>query len=453
MPYNYHTDEDRRAMLEFLGLRSEDELFEGIPERYLLHELLPMEKGLTEPETMRMFAEIAETNTSASGLVSFLGGGIYEHTVPSVVRNISSRPEFATAYTPYQPEVSQGTLQVIFEFQTHISRLTGMAVANASMYDGASAVAEACLMAAKIARRDVILYPENLNPRYLRVVRRYVEGQKITLTPVPHTAAGDIDGGALRERLSDRVAGVIVQTPNYFGLLERPWDYAEDVRAGGALLIAAVDPISLALFRAPASYGADIVVGEAQSLGNEMNFGGPVLGFMACAQQHIRQMPGRIVSATKDVDGKDAFVLTLQTREQHIRREKATSNICTNQGLLATRATIYLSLLGESGLSELAKICHAKAHRLAEMATRIGGYTVRFAAPFFREFVLECPVDADTVCKEARAQGILAGIAMKKYFGERGSNSLLVAVTEKHNDGDFERFCSVLEDAAQKIGK
>jgi glycine dehydrogenase subunit 1 len=448
MPYTYLTEDDRREMLAFLGLESEEALFDAIPEQFRVRDLLPIGTGLSEPETMRRFSRLARANNWASGLTSFLGGGVYDHVVPAVVRNLASRPEFATAYTPYQPEVSQGTLQVIFEFQSHISRLTGMAVANASMYDAASGLAEAALMAAKITRRDQVLYPENLNPRYLRVVERYAQGQRIELRPVPLGASGQIDASALRDRLGDHVAGVIVQTPGYFGVLEQPWTFADAVHEAGALLVAAVDPISLGLFRAPGSYGADIVVGEGQPLGNDMNFGGPLVGFMACTQKLIRQMPGRIVSRTTDVDGREAFVLTLQTREQHIRREKATSNICTNQGLLATRATIYLSLLGERGFTELARICHDNAHRLAAMIEGIDGYRLRYDAPFFREFVVECPMDAVEICRRTRTRDVLAGIPLERYFGEAARDQLLVAVTEKHLTEDFEKMADALRAAA-----
>jgi len=448
MPYTYLTEDDRREMLALLGLDSEEALFDAIPEQFRVRDLLPIGEGLSEPETLRMFTQLARANNWASGLITFLGGGVYDHVVPSVVRNLASRPEFATAYTPYQPEVSQGTLQVIFEFQTHISRLTGMPVANASMYDAASGLAEAALMSAKVTRRNQVLYPENLNPRYLRVVDRYVEGQHIELRAIPVTSSGQIDASALRDMLGDEVAGVLVQTPNYFGVVEQPWLFADAIHEAGALLVAAVDPVSLGVFRDPGSYGADIVVGEGQPLGNDMSFGGPLLGFMACTQKLIRQMPGRIVSRTTDVDGREAYVLTLQTREQHIRREKATSNICTNQGLLATRATIYLSLLGEHGFTELARICHENAHRLAGMIGELDGYNVRYDAPFFREFVVECPIDAAEVCRRAREHEVLAGIPLERYFGEPARNHLLVAVTEKHFPEDFDRMMGALPAAA-----
>ncbi len=453
MPYTYHTDDDRRAMLETLGLKSEDELLDVIPEKYRLRALLAIERGRTEPEVLRVLGRLAARNAPATGLVSFLGGGIYEHTVPSAVKNLASRPELATAYTPYQPEASQGTLQVIFEFQTHISRLTRLPVANASMYDGASALAEACLMAAKITRKDVVLLPHALNPRYLRVVRSYLSGQKIELKTIPAGEAGDLDVSALKRELDARVAAVVVQTPNYFGVLERPWDFEQDVHAAGALLVATADPVSLSLLKPPGDYGADIAVGECQPLGNEMSYGGPLIGYMACRQEYIRQVPGRLVSATKDVDGRDAFVLTLQTREQHIRREKATSNICTNQGLLATRATVYVSLLGEHGFTELGRVCHERAQRLAAMIGALDGYSLRYRGPFFREFVVACPTEANVVIDAARKDGVLAGIPLSRYFGTNARNLLLVTATERHSEEDFEALCSALSRASLvKVG-
>ncbi|HET6349355.1 MAG TPA: aminomethyl-transferring glycine dehydrogenase subunit GcvPA [Candidatus Krumholzibacteria bacterium] len=453
MPYTYHTDEDRAAMLAALGVTSEEELLDVIPEKFRLRTLLPIEKGKTEPETLRAMGAMSRTNRPAAHLVSYLGGGIYDHTVPSVVKNLTGRPEFATAYTPYQPEASQGTLQVIFEFQTHISRLTRLPVANASMYDGATALAEACLMAAKITHRDVLLVPYALNPRYLRVLKAYVSGQKIEIRTLGASDAGDIDAAALTKELNETVAAVVVQTPNYFGALERPWEFEAEVHAAGALLVASVDPISLSLLRPPGEYGADIAVGECQPLGNDIAYGGPLVGFMACKQEYIRQMPGRIVSATYDVEGREAFVLTLQTREQHIRREKATSNICTNQGLLATRATIYVSLLGEGGFTELGRVCHQRASKLAAAIAACDGYSLRYRAPFFREFVVACPTDAQAVVDAARREGILAGIPLERYYGASARNLLLVAVTEKNQDEDAEKFCAVLKRAALvKVG-
>jgi glycine dehydrogenase subunit 1 len=445
MPYVYHTDEDEREMLRALGLQSVEELFTRIPKEFLIRDLLPIGVGKAEHETIKYLESLAAKNREAGGMTSFLGGGVYDHVVPAVIKHLAGRSEFATAYTPYQAEVSQGTLQVIFEFQTLISRLTGMPVANASMYDGATALAEAALMAAKITGRTELLVPDNINPRYRNVLGVYTRGQSLVLRPIPVTADGDIDAGALRGALSDNVAGVLVQNPNYFGILERPWEYGEHVKKAGALLVAGVDPVSLSIFQAPGDYSADIAVGEGQSLGNDMNYGGPLLGFMSSRAEYIRNLPGRLVSETQDIDGKRAYVLTLQTREQHIRREKATSNICTNQGLLAIRAAIYLSMLGETGFRELGRICHDKAHRLAEMISACPGYSLRYAGPFFREFVVRCPRSAQHTVDRARDEGILAGIPLGKYFGREAEHDLLVAVTEKRSDDDFERFTRFLK--------
>ncbi len=447
MPYLYHTDQDRKDMLDRLGLNTEDELFEQIPARFHINELLPIGRGKTEQETRRMFEDLSVRNRPASCWISFLGGGIYDHVIPSVVGHLIGRPEFATAYTPYQPEVSQGTLQLIFEFQTHISRLTGMDVANASMYDASTALAEATLMAAKIKRRDKILYPEGLNPRYLAVVKRYAVGQNVNLVEIKQNPdTGDLDDGCLGDALDENVAGLIVQTPNYFGVLEKPWEFEAAVHENGSLLIAAVDPISLSILRPPGDWGADIVIGEGQSLGNAMSFGGPLVGFMACRNKFIRQMPGRIVSTTKDIDGRDAYVLTLQTREQHIRREKATSNICTNQGLLAARATVYLSVLGETGLTELGRLCYRRAHDLADKIRSIEGCSLPFDGPFFREFVVKTRGKNDDVLAAAREKGVLAGIPLDRYFGKNYENQLLIAVTEKHTEEDLDALCDVLKD-------
>lgn len=431
-------------MLAALGLDSEDELFDGIPKQYRMTEPLAVGPGLSEHETIRYFEALGERSNAAGSMVSFLGGGVYDHVVPSVVGHLAGRSEFYTAYTPYQAEVSQGTLQVIFEYQTMISRLTGLPVANASMYDAATALAESALMAAKVTGRSELLVSESVNPRYREVLQTYAAQQGLKLTPLPVTGDGSTDSAPLCASLSDNTAGVVLQTPNYFGVLEAPWTCGDAIRQAGALLVVAVDPVSLSLFKPPGEYGADIAIGEGQLLGNHVSFGGPLLGFMACDRKYIRNLPGRLVSETRDIEGVRAYTLTLQTREQHIRREKATSNICTNQGLLALRSTIHLALLGEAGFHELGKICHAKAHRLASMIVGIPGYSLRYRGPFFREFVVRCAVDARAVVDNARASGILAGIPLQKYFGDDARNDLLIAVTEKRSDEDFTRFCDVL---------
>ncbi|UCH82608.1 MAG: aminomethyl-transferring glycine dehydrogenase subunit GcvPA [Candidatus Latescibacterota bacterium] len=444
MPYLYHTDDDRQRMLEAIGLSSEDELFASIPQRFLIEDMLPIGRGLAEYETLGFFKRLGDTNRPAGSTISFLGGGIYDHIVPSIIKHLSSRSEFYTAYTPYQPEVSQGTLQAIFEYQTAISRLTGLPVANASMYDGATALAEAALMAARIKRRNVLLCAENVNPRYKKVLQTYTAGPDLSLEMVPVGLRGDIDVDRLKPMLGDHVAAVLVQTPNYFGVLECPWEYRDAIKDCGALLVACVDPISLSVVRPPGDYEADIAVGEGQSLGNDMNYGGPLLGFMACKKEYVRSLPGRLVSETKDVDGRRAFVLTLQTREQHIRREKATSNICTNQGLVALRATMYLSILGDIGFRELGKLCHARAYKLSSMIAERSGLEMKYDGPFFREFVVRCSTAADDVVARAREAGILAGIPLGKYFGPEFSKDLLVAVTEKRTDEDLGKLCDII---------
>jgi glycine dehydrogenase subunit 1 len=451
MPYINHTDEDRREMLAALGIDSEEELFSPIPSSILVRDELGLGPGKTEPETVGRFASLASRNDPAGGKICFLGGGVYDHYVPSVVNHLALRSEFYTAYTPYQAEVSQGTLQAIFEFQTHVARLTALPVANASMYDGATALAEAALMAMKATKRGKVIVPGNLNPRYMRVLETYINGREgRELVVAPFEESGRVDGSALEGLLDADTAGVVIQNPNYFGVLEKPWEIAGAAKDNGSLLIASVDPLSLAVVRPPGEYDADIAVGEGQGLGNDMNFGGPLLGFMACKQRFIRQMPGRIVSRTRDTEGRDAYVLVLQTREQHIRRERATSNICTNEGLLALRAAIYLALLGEEGLRGLALHCAEKAKRLAAMLGELDGFKLRFGAPFLREFVVECPKGAEDIARRARAEGVLAGIPLGRYFGDWARGCLLVAVTEKRTEEDMQRLADVLAEAAKE---
>ena len=445
MPYLYHTDEDRKKMLEALGMGSADELFAQIPGELRMTGALAIEDGRSEHETLRYFEELGAMNRPASSAISFLGGGIYDSLVPSIIRHLAGRSEFYTAYTPYQPEVSQGTLQVIYEYQTMVSRLTSLPVANASMYDGATALAESVLMAAKITRRSQVLCPASMNPRYRAVLDTYTAGQGLGVKTIPVTDRGDIDTAKMTSMLDADTAAVLLQTPNYFGALECPWEYRDAVRDAGALLVVSVDPSSLGIFRPPGDYDADIATGEAQTLGNDMNFGGPLLGFMACKTDYIRNLPGRLVSETRDVDGKRAYVLTLQTREQHIRRERATSNICTNQGLLALRTAIYLSVVGDAGFVEMSRLCHERAHELAERVARCDGYSLRYSGPFYREFVVRCPVDAASVIAHSHKKGILAGIPLAKYFGEEARNDLLVSVSEKRTREDIEALCKALE--------
>ena len=376
---------------------------------------------------------------------SFLGAGAYDHFIPSVIDHLAGRTEFYTAYTPYQPEVSQGTLQAIFEFQTMIARLTGMDAANASLYDGASAVAEAVLMAGAATGRGRVLLPASLQPSIRRVVETYTRGQEYELETLPTTASGRLDRAALEKALDGDTAAVLLQSPNYFGVLEDLDGLADRVHGAGALLLVHTEPTSLALLEPPGSFGADIVTCEGQGLGLPMNFGGPLLGVMAVSKKYLRRLPGRLVGKTVDGRGREGFVLTLQTREQHIRREKATSNICTNQGLMMLAATVYLADLGESGLRELAGNLARGAAGLAAGLEALPGYSLVFDGDFYQEFVLRTPAPAAEIVSVGEAEGIFPGIALGADFPEMEGRGLLVTVSEKHGPEDFERLAALLE--------
>ncbi|HEY8468142.1 MAG TPA: aminomethyl-transferring glycine dehydrogenase subunit GcvPA [Longimicrobiales bacterium] len=445
MSYVPHSPEDVRRMLDVIGVESIADLFSQIPREYLLDRPLDLPPPLSEWEAARLFSERAAANES---LVCFAGGGIYDHYVPAAVDAILRRSEFYTAYTPYQPEVSQGTLQVIYEFQSLICELTGLDVANASMYDGASATAEAMLMARAVARgaRTAVAVAGTLHPHYRRVLETYNAGVGLELRTVACGPDGRLDPDALRAAVRDDTAAVIVQSPNFFGVIE-DWAAAADVaHAAGALLIAVFDPISLAVLRSPGECGADIAVGEGQGLGNAMSFGGPALGLFACRQQFVRHMPGRIAGATVDQDGRRGFVLTLQTREQHIRREKATSNICTNQALNALAATVYLALVGRQGLRRVAEASLRGAHYAFERLTALDGISPLFpGAPFFKEFALRTERPARELIEAARRRGILAGIALDRFRDVTGvPDGLLVAVTEKRSKEEIDRLVEAL---------
>ena len=445
MSYVPHSPEDVRRMLDVIGVESIADLFSQIPREYLLDRPLDLPPPLSEWEAARLFSERAAANES---LVCFAGGGIYDHYVPAAVDAILRRSEFYTAYTPYQPEVSQGTLQVIYEFQSLICELTGLDVANASMYDGASATAEAMLMARAVSRgaRTAVAVAGTLHPHYRRVLETYNAGVGLELRTVACGPDGRLDPDALRAAVRDDTAAVIVQSPNFFGVIE-DWAAAADVaHAAGALLIAVFDPISLAVLRSPGECGADIAVGEGQGLGNAMSFGGPALGLFACRQQFVRHMPGRIAGATVDQDGRRGFVLTLQTREQHIRREKATSNICTNQALNALAATVYLALVGRQGLRRVAEASLRGAHYAFERLTALDGISPLFpGGPFFKEFALRTERPARELIEAARRRGILAGIALDRFRDVTGvPDGLLVAVTEKRSKEEIDRLVEAL---------
>ena len=445
MSYVSLSDKDRREMLERIGVASTDDLFCCIPEGVRLTGDLALPEAMPESALVRHIEGIAGENTYAKYL-SFLGGGAYDHFIPSVVDSLSSRGEFVTPYTPYQPEVSQGTLQAIFEYQTLICQLTGMDIANASLYDGATGAAEAVLMAHRLKNRPKVLVAASLHPQYKSVIRTYIRNLGIRAEEVPYDATGAIDKAALARMLDGETAALVLQSPNYFGVCEDVKAAAGAAHGSQALLAVVVaEAMSLGLLEAPGRLGADIVTGEGQSFGIPLSFGGPYLGFMACMKDFVRQLPGRIAGQTTDVDGKRGFVLTLATREQHIRREKATSNICSNEAHCALRATIYLEAVGKQGLRDLAWQNVQKAAYAADRLTRIPGVKRRFSGPHFNEFVLEFPKAWDGIDGALRAKGILAGLDLGADFPGL-EKCALVCVTERHGKSDIDRLAAALEE-------
>ena len=427
-PYIPNTDEDRRAMLDAIGVATADELFADIPPELRI-EGLDLPSALSEQELVREMAALAARNqVPGNGVACFLGAGAYRHFIPSVVGHVIGRAEFYTAYTPYQPEISQGTLQTMFELQSMTCELTGMDVANAGLYDGASALAEACLMACNVTARGRIALLDSVHPDYADVVRTYARGRDLAVDIVS-------DGG-----LSEEHACLAVQHPNFFGCLEDVWAHEAAAHAVGTLLIAVADPISLGLLAPPGEYGADIAVAEGQSLGWPVGFGGPYLGLFACRQQYLRQMPGRIVGRTTDLDGRTGYVLTLQTREQHIRRERATSNICTSQQLVGLAAAVYLATVGKHGLRQIAETCYHRAHYAAERIAALPGYSLAFEAPFFKEFTVRCPKPVAQIQARLLEQGIIGGLDVS----DRVENGMLLCVTEANTREEIDRLVAAL---------
>ncbi len=436
------TPDEERRMLEGIGVERFEALLDAVPAAARLQAPLQVGGPLSEIEIRRKFGAWGAANTAAHA-VSFAGGGMYDHWIPAAVNALAMRSEFATAYTPYQPEVAQGTLTAIFEFQSMIAELTGCDVANASLYDGATAMVEAVLLARHHTGRARVVVAGAVHPHYVAVLRTYLDGRDLA---VVGETGGQCAPEDLRGALGADVAAVVYQHPNFFGIPEAPQAIHTLAHDAGALAVAVCDPIALALLEPPGHAGADIVVGEAQSLGNAPSFGGPALGYFACRQALVRRMPGRLAAETVDKDGRRGYVLTLQTREQHIRREKATSNICTNQGLLALRATIHMGLLGREGLREVANLCIQKTHHAAERAQALAGYRLVFEAPFVRECVLECPVDAARVVKAGLDAGVLPGVDLGR-FRPAWRRWLLVAVTEQRSREDIDRWVEVLKRA------
>ena len=442
MAYVPHTPEDIRAMLDVIGADSVDALFDHLPQAVRLDRPLDLPDGLSEEEVRAWFLRAARRNHGAGELTCFLGGGVYDAIVPAACDAVVSRSEFLTAYTPYQPEVSQGTLQAIYEWQTCVCRLTGLEVANASMYDGATALAEAVSVAVAARRKKRVVLPALLNPRYRRVLGTMLGGEGIEIVEAPAAAAGTTDPAAVA-RLAGGSAAVVIQNPNYLGLVEPVDALADAARAGGAIVVACVNPVSLSVLKTPAEYGAELAVGEAQPFGINMGWGGPLLGFLACSDAHKRRVPGRIVGRTTDTRGNSGYVLTLQTREQHIRREKATSNICSNQGLNALRATVYLAMLGGDGLPALGEANLTRLAALRRRAAAVEGVELPFPGPAFNETVLRLPRPAREFRAFARRHGVLAGIPLDGFAGCT-DRDLLVAVTEKRTAAEIDRYGRLL---------
>jgi len=433
-----------------MNRKSVSELFSDVPEELKLKRPLNIPEAMSELELEKHMKELASKNANTDEYICFLGAGAYDHYIPSVIRHMLMRGEFYTAYTPYQPEISQGTLQAIFEYQTMICELTGMDVANASMYDGASAAAEAVLLACGHKRKNKVLTASNIHPEYTDVIRTYTKYHGISVEQVAYSN-GVIDLSDLEKKIDTETAAFVVQNPNFFGAIENLDEISRIVKNSGALFIVIADPISLAILKPPSEYGADVVVGEGQSLGNSLSFGGPYLGFFAATNDLLRKMPGRIVGQTTDVHGNRGFVLTMQTREQHIRREKATSNICTNQALNALAATIYLTLMGKKGLKEVASLCVKKAHYAYRKLIETGKFVPAYSAPFFKEFAVKLNsvnsgkssgngglFTLKELNKKLLKEKIIGGYELGRNFPDM-DDAWLIAITEKRTRDEIDK--------------
>jgi len=448
MRYIPNSAQERELMLAEMGHKSIAELFRGIPDQLQLNRPLDLPAALSETEALAYFRRLSERNTTpvtGERMISFLGAGAYDHFIPTIIDTLISRSEFYTSYTPYQPEISQGTLQAIFEYQTMICELTGMEVSNASLYDGSTATAEAVLMAERITRRTRVALAGNLHPEYREVVDTYIRNAGIESITIPYDQeTGTLNRAAL-EDLDNDLAAVIVQSPNFFGSIEELKRIGEAAARIGALFVVVVaEGLSLGLLQAPGQCGADIVCGEAQSFGIPLSYGGSYCGFFATREKYQRQIPGRLVGLAHDSQGRPGYVLTLATREQHIRREKATSNICTNQGLYALMATIYLSTLGRQGVKEVAEQNVRLAHYAARQIAAIDGFNIRFSAPYFNEFVLSCPKSAGEVLESLKARRIIGGLPLSRFFPDM-KKEILVCVTETTSRKEIDALVSALK--------
>jgi len=433
----------QEEMLRSLGLKSHADLFRSVPQALRLQDNLNVPDAMTEMELDLHVRRLAARNRPATRMVSFLGAGVYDHFIPAAVELLAARGESITPYTPYQAEASQGTLQTLYEYQTMIADLYAMEVANASLYDGTSAATEAALMALAITRRRKVIVSQTVHPETIECMKTYLVNSDVELVTVPYRE-GCTDLEIVANLLDDQTACVIVQAPNFFGIVEDADKLVEMAHAIGALAVVSANPISMGLLKAPGEYGADIVVGEGQPLGIPMNMGGPYLGLMATRREFVRRIPGRLAARTVDRRDNESFCLTLQTREQHIRREKATSNICTNEGLMTLRAMLYLSLVGAEGLAEVARLCAAKAHYLSRRLVKVKGFTVPYAAPFFNEFILQCDQPADRVLARLAKRGIWGGVLLSRFYPQM-ENRMLVAVTERRTREELDAYVEAVQ--------
>ena len=448
MPFISNTDEQRTQMLEEIGVASFEELLKGIPEELLIRDPLKLDEPLSEFEITKKVQALASQNINTSEVVSFLGAGIYDHFIPAAVNYVIGRPEFYSAYTPYQAEVSQGTLQFIYEYQTMICELTGMDASNASMYDGATACAESLLLALRHNKKKKILISGLIHPHYKQVIETYIKPIELEIVYIPQNNGG-IDIKRLQDEISDDVSAVLIPSPNFLGVIEDLEAIEPIIHENKkALFIASTDPLSLLLLNPPGKYNVDIVVGEGQVLGNMQNLGGPLFGFFAVNQKLIRKMPGRIVGATVDTNGQKGYVLTLQAREQHIRRGKATSNICTNESLCSLAATVYMVLMGKQGLREVAEQSTIKAHYLHDKICQINEFQAANTAPFFKEFAVKTPIPPSEIISKMKHKGYFAGVDISQYGYK---NQLLIAVTEKRTKQELDAFVDELEKLVEEV--
>ena len=444
--YLPHTEEDRCAMLEAIGVKSVEELFADIPAEVRMKRPLNLPPALSEMELKSHIQELALLDRDFEESLYFLGAGAYDHYVPSVVKHLVGRSEFLTAYTQYQPEISQGYLQALWEYQSLICLLTGMEMAVTSLYDGSTAMAEAAMMACGITGRNEILISRTVHPHWRDVLETYARDRDVTIRTVDYLD-GVTSPEVLASQVNEKTAAVICQSPNFFGCIEDLRQLAQNAQAGGALFIAGVNPISLGVLESPGVLGADIVVGEGQAMGLPVSFGGPYIGFLATRDKWLRRTPGRIVGQTVDHEGTRGFVLTIQAREQHIRRDKATSNICSNEALCSLAVAVYLSALGRQGIRQVAELCLQKAHFAQKTILGVPGFQPVFSQPFFNEFVIRCPLPPSELNAELREAGMVAGLDLGKYYPELGG-CMLTAVTEKRTRDEIELLAGMLKEVS-----